>query len=146
MIDTLEIFYDLDVKAIDQKNNRKYMTDLRKRKDRYYKEILALLQKIKRRLCRYMYEGIQSEVISTTRFDESLDLSMTYIGRIDISRISKIKAEEKFPVSEQGYIVGKLLEGTECQILLDTEASIIYVGVNVGVTVLICLNNNFNKF
>ena len=30
-----------------------------------------------------MYEGIQSEVVSTTRFDENLDLSITYLGRSD---------------------------------------------------------------
>ena len=70
-----------------------------------------------------MYEGIQSEVIGTTRFDESSDFSTTYLGRIDIARSSKIKAEEKFPISEQGYMIGKLLDGTECQILLDTGAS-----------------------
>ena len=70
-----------------------------------------------------MYEGIQSEVISTTRFDENSDLSMMYLGRTDITRSSKIKAEEKCPISEQGYMVGKLLDGTECQILLDTGAS-----------------------
>ena len=28
-----------------------------------------------------MYEGIQSEVISSTRFDENSDLSTTYLGR-----------------------------------------------------------------
>ena len=55
-----------------------------------------------------MYKGIQLEVINTTRFDESSDLSMTYLGRIDITRASKIKAEQKFPISEQGYMVGKL--------------------------------------
>ena len=27
--------------------------------------------------------------------------------------------EESFPISEQGYTIGKLLDGTECQILLD---------------------------
>ena len=70
-----------------------------------------------------MYEGIQSEVTSTTRFNETSDLTMPYLGRIDINRASKIKAEEKFPISEPGYIVGKLLNGTECQILLDTGAS-----------------------
>ena len=31
--------------------------------------------------------------------------------------------EERFPISEQGYTIGKLLDGTECQILLDTGAS-----------------------
>ena len=34
-----------------------------------------------------------------------------------------IKVEEKFPISEQGYTIGELLDGTECQILLDTQAS-----------------------
>ena len=70
-----------------------------------------------------MYEGIQSEVISTTRFDKNSDLSTTYLGRIDITRASKIKAEEKFPIWEQGYMIRELLDGTQCQILLDTGAS-----------------------
>ena len=69
-----------------------------------------------------MNKGIQSEVISTTRFDENSDLSMAYLGRIDLTRASKIKAEEKFPISEQGYMAIKLLDSTECQILLDTGA------------------------
>ena len=35
----------------------------------------------------------------------------------------KLKAEESFPISEQGYMLGKLLDRTECQLLLDTGAS-----------------------
>ena len=69
-----------------------------------------------------MYEEIQPEVISTTRFDEYSGLSMTYLGKIDITRVSKIKAEKKFPISEQGYTIGNFLDGTECQILLDTSS------------------------
>ena len=34
-----------------------------------------------------------------------------------------LKAEESFLLSEQGYTLGKLLDGTECQLLLDTGAS-----------------------
>ena len=34
-----------------------------------------------------------------------------------------LNVEERFPIMEQGYTVGKLLDGTECQILLDTGAS-----------------------
>ena len=70
-----------------------------------------------------VYEGVQLEVLNTTRFDESSNLSTTYIGRTDMSRATKIKAEENFAVSEQGYTVRKLLDGTECQILLGTGAS-----------------------
>ena len=47
-----------------------------------------------------MYEGIQSKVISTTRIDGNADLSITYLGRIDVTRAGKIKAEEIFPLSE----------------------------------------------
>ena len=49
-----------------------------------------------------MHEGIQSEVISTTRFDENLDLSTTYLGRIDTTKASKIYAEENFPYQNKG--------------------------------------------
>ena len=32
-------------------------------------------------------------------------------------------AEQRFPISKSGYTVGKLMDGLECQILLDTGAS-----------------------
>ena len=70
-----------------------------------------------------MYAEIHSEILSTTRFDENSDLSTTYLGRVDTTTVSKIKAEERFPISEQRYTVGKLLDGAECQILLYTGAS-----------------------
>ena len=37
--------------------------------------------------------------------------------------MNKIKVEGSFPISEQGYTLGKLLDGMECQILLDMGAS-----------------------
>ena len=69
-----------------------------------------------------VYKGIQSERLSTTRFDKNSDLSTIYLGKADRSKNNKIKAEESFPISEQGYTMGKLLDSTECQILLDTGA------------------------
>ena len=50
-------------------------------------------------------------------------LSTTYLGKSDRSKNDKIKVEESFPISEQGCTLGKLLDRTECQILLDTGAS-----------------------
>ena len=32
------------------------------------------------------YEGIKSEIVDTTRFDENSDLSTTYIGRINMTQ------------------------------------------------------------
>ena len=70
-----------------------------------------------------VYEGIQSEIFSTTGFDENSDLSTTYLGKADKSKNNKFKEEESCPISELGYTIGKLSDGTECQILLDTGAS-----------------------
>ena len=46
---------------------------------------------------RYMdiYDDIYAEVVTTSRFDENVDLSMTYLGRIDIKREEVMKAEER---------------------------------------------------
>ena len=90
-----------------------------------------------------IYDGIQSEILSTTRFDEYSDLSTIYIGRVDITRARKIKVEEMFPISEQGYMVAKLFDGTECQILLDTGASKSFMSNHTICTVshFICYQN-----
>ena len=44
-----------------------------------------------------------------------------------MTREQIIKAEEKFPISGQGYMHGKLLDNTECSILIDTVASKSYM-------------------
>ena len=38
-----------------------------------------------------------------------------------------IEAEEKFPISGQGYTDGKLLDNAECSILIDTGVSKSYI-------------------
>ena len=49
---------------------------------------------------------------------------MTYLGKIGQEESqSKLKAEESFPISENGYTLGRLLDGMKCQLLLDTGAS-----------------------
>ena len=58
-----------------------------------------------------------------TRFDENTDLSTTYLGKIGQTRKGVITAEESFPISGQGYTIGKLADKTDCNILLDTGTS-----------------------
>ena len=48
-----------------------------------------------------VYEEIYVEVVTTSKFDENIDLSTTYLGRIDMKREDVMKAEESFPFSEQ---------------------------------------------
>ena len=74
-----------------------------------------------------MYESVHAEMIYTNRCDENSDLSMTYLGQTKMTRETKIRAEEKFPITGQSFTSGKLLDGTECQILLDTGATKSYM-------------------
>ena len=71
-----------------------------------------------------VYEGIQSDIVSSGRFDDNSDISTTYLGRIEHRESQdKLKAEESFPISENGYTLGRLLDGMKCQLLLDTGTS-----------------------
>ena len=69
------------------------------------------------------YEGVMSEILNTTRFDENTDVSRTYLGKCRMTQGDKLSVEERFPITKQGYKVGKLLDSRKCKILLDTGAS-----------------------
>ena len=49
---------------------------------------------------------------------------MTYLGRRGCKESQdKLKAEESFPISENSYTLGRLLDGMKCQLLLDMGTS-----------------------
>ena len=110
--------HTLNIKAVN-KYKSKLNTDNREFKELDFGTTPQKLQE------EYMdiYEGIHSEIVSSNRFDENSDISTTYLGRIEKENWDKMKAEESFPISENGYTLGRLLDGTECQLLLDTGAS-----------------------
>ena len=70
-----------------------------------------------------IYEGIHSEIVSSNRFDENSDISTTYLGRIGKENQNTLKMEESFHISGNGYTLGRLLDGTESQLLLDMGVS-----------------------
>ena len=45
-------------------------------------------------------KGIHSDIVSSNRFDENSDISTTENNK------DKLKAEESFPISENGYTLG----------------------------------------
>ena len=52
------------------------------------------------------------------------DISTTYLGRTENkNNQNNLKAAESFPISENGYTLGRSLDSTECQLLLDTGVS-----------------------
>ena len=122
-----DIMNGINIKPIDYREHNRMYRKMGKeggeQLDIDFRESLEIMRS------RYMdvYDDIYAEVVMTSRFDENVDLSMTYLGRIDMKREEVMKAEESFPISEQGFVMGKMMNGEECQILLDTGASKSYI-------------------
>ena len=122
-----DIMNGIDIKSIDYREHKRMYRKMGKeggeRLDIDFGENLEIMRS------KYMdvYDDIYVEVVPTSRFDENVDLSMTYLGRMDMKREEVMKAEESFPISEQGFVMGKLMNGEEGQILLDTGASNSYM-------------------
>ena len=74
-----------------------------------------------------MYDGIYAEMVYANKFNENSDLRTTYLGQTKMTRDIKIRAEERFPITGQGFASGKLLDGMLCQILLHTDAMKSYI-------------------
>ena len=55
------------------------------------------------------YEGVKSEILNTTRFDENSDLSMTYLGKSSMTRDNKMAVEERFSITEQGHAIRQVI-------------------------------------
>ena len=118
-----DIMNGIDIKPIDYREHKRIYRKMGKEEgeklEMDFGESLEIMKS------RYMdvYDDVYAEVVTTSRFDENVDLSTTYLGRIDMKREEVMKAEESFPISEQGFVMGKLMNGEECQILLDTGVS-----------------------
>ena len=117
--------HTLDIKAVNKYKSKPNIND------REFRELDfgVVPQKL---LEEYMdiYEGIHSEIVSSNRFDENSDISRTFLGRVDKENQHKLKAEKSFPISEHGYTLGRLLDGTECQLLLDTGVTKSFMSIS----------------
>ena len=122
-----DIMNGIDIKPIDYQEHKRMYRKMNKeggeRIDIDFRDSLEVMKN------RYMdvYDMVYAEVVTTSRFDENVDLSTTYLGRTNMQREEKLKVEESFPISKQGFVKGKLTNGEECQILLDTGASNSYM-------------------
>ena len=49
-----------------------------------------------------VYEGIQSEILNTTRSHKNSDLSTTYLAKSDRSKMTNLKQKSLFPYQKKG--------------------------------------------
>ena len=117
----------VDIKMVDYHNHRKMYKKMGKAEGQMMNIDFGESPDVLKVKYMDVYEDVFAEVVTTNRFDENVDLSTRYLGKIDMKREDKMKAEEGFPISKQGFVIGKVLNGEEYQILLDTGASKSYM-------------------
>ena len=114
---------NLNIDTLDYRDHKKLYLKLREEKRETLDIDFGLYPDIIKTRYLDIYEGVYAEMVYANKFNEYSDLSMTYLGQTKMMRDTKIKAEERFLITGQGFVSGKLLDGTECQILLDTGAT-----------------------
>ena len=122
-----DIMNGIDIKLIDYREHKRIYRKMGKEGGEKLEMDFGESPEIMKSKYMDVYDDVYAEVVMTSRFDENVDLSTTYLGRIDMKREEVMKAEESFPISEQGFVMGKLMNGEECQILLDMGASKLYM-------------------
>ena len=118
-----DIMNGIDIKLVDYRDHKRMYRKMGKEEGEWLNIDFGESPEILRNKYMDVYDEIYAEVVMTNKFDENVDLSTTYLGRIDMKREEVMKVEESFPISEQGFVMGKLLNREECQIQLDTGAS-----------------------
>ena len=118
---------DLDIDTLDYRDHKDVYFQMKNEKGETLDVDFGLYPDITKARYLDVYEDIYAEMVYASKFDENSDLSMMYLGQADMTKSTKIKAEERFPIIGQGFASGKLLDGTECQILLDTGATKSYM-------------------
>ena len=122
-----DVMSGVDIKMVDYHDHRKIYKKMGKEEGQMMSIDFGESPDVLKAKYMDVNEDVFAEVVTTNRFDENVDLSTTYLGKIDMKREDTMKAEESFPISEQGFVIGKVLNGEECQILLDTGASKSYM-------------------
>ena len=125
-----DIMNGIDIKLIDYRDHKRIYRKMGKEEGEQLNIDFGESLEIMRNKYMDVYDEIYVEVVMTSKFVEHIDLSTTYLDRIDMKREEVMKAEESFPISEQGFVMGKLLNGEECQILLDAGTSKSYMSIS----------------
>ena len=122
-----DIMNGIDIKMIDYRDHKRMYKKMNKEEGEWLNIDFGESPEIMKNKYMDVYDEVYAEVVMTSKFDENIDLSTTYLGRINMKREDTMKAEESFPISEQGFVMGRILNGEECQILLDMGASKSYM-------------------
>ena len=93
-IDPMNMMPRLTIRPLEEKKHRKLFSTLEVKENQIPDIIFD--EDILKEMYFDKYDGIQSQISQETRFDESADLSTTYLGKVDQTRKKCNKSRGKF--------------------------------------------------
>ena len=100
---------NLDFDTSDYRNHKELYFQLKEEKREALDIDFGLYPDVTKARYLDIYEDIYAEMVYASKFDENSDLSTMYLGKADMTRNSNIKAEDRFPITGQGFASGKLI-------------------------------------
>ena len=91
-----DIMSGIDIKLIDYQKHKRIYRKMNKEQGEKIDIDFGESPRIMKDRYMDMYDEVYAEVVATSRFDENVDLSTTYLGRNNMQREEIIKAEEEF--------------------------------------------------
>ena len=91
-----DILNGINIKSIDYREHKRMYRKLDKEEGEGLDIDFGESPEIMRSRCMDVYDDIYAEVVMTSRFDENVDLSMTYLGRKDMRREEVMKQKKIF--------------------------------------------------
>ena len=95
----------IDIKMVDYRDHRRMYRKMGKEEGQRMNIDFGESPNVLKGKYMDVYEDVFAEVVKTNRFDENVDLSTMYLGKIGMKREDIMKAEESFPISENKVLL-----------------------------------------
>ena len=94
----------LDINTLDYREHKDLYSQLKDEERETLDIDFGLYPDVTRARYLDVYEDIYAEMVYASKFDENSDLSTTYLGQTNMTRNTRIKAEERFPSLVKGLL------------------------------------------
>ena len=100
-----DIMNGIDIKLIDYRDHNGMYRKMGKEEGEGLNFDFGESPEIMRNKYMDVYDEIYAEVVMTSKFDENVDLSTTYLGRIDMKREEVMKQRKVFPFQNKDLLL-----------------------------------------
>ena len=90
---------NIDINTLDYRDHRELYLKLKEEEGETLDVDFGLYPDIIKSRYLDVYEGVYAEMVYTNKFNENSDISTMYLGQTKMTRDTRIKSEERFPIT-----------------------------------------------